>query len=182
MPNIAVVDWEFAGIGRGLNGDLMQLMGEFSMMECAANMYADIMRGQQLRILMSTLSKAYRQVSVAEGSYWTAGAGPPDADEFSLLEPNTPRTRILRSAFLTYGAEIVRWSFVKPWKCRNPGCMVGRQHTIVKHECAMIYEMVKRALWYLRHAKDNEKDFCSLENQLVLQRARRDGRWLLDFF
>jgi hypothetical protein len=179
---VAVVDWEFAGIGRGLNGDMAQLLGQFSMMECAANCNADTVRGEQLRTLMTSMGKAYRQVSFGEGSRWTTRASLSDAEGFAALEPKTPRTQMLRSAFLTYGAEIVHWALIKPWKCRNPACLIDQKHTTVKQECATIQEMIKRAVWYLQHAKDDESEFCSLENQHVLRQARNEGQWLLEFF
>jgi len=181
-PEIGVVDWEFASIGRGLNGDLAQLLGQFAMMECAADCNADAVRGQQLAALVSAISDTYRQVSAEEGSVWTAGGGNPGADRFAALDPNGHRAKLLRSAFLMHGIEIMHWALVKPWNCQNPACMVGPSHTTAKHECMMVQSMVRRAIWHLRHAKEDEHEFCSPENCIALQQAYADGQWLLNLF
>jgi hypothetical protein len=179
---IAVVDWEFASIGRGVNNDLAQLLARFALLHCAAECKQDVLRQKELSALVSAITISYHEISIEERSAWTICSGKSTAKLFADLDERSLRVKMLRSAFLTHGIEIMRCAFGKSWNCEDDRCMVGMKHTTQKHECVMIKAMVERALWYFRHAKDDEREFCSEENCVALQQAYEDGKWLLNLF
>jgi hypothetical protein len=194
-PKVAVVDWEFASIGRGVNNDIAQLLAHLALLHTAATCKGNSIRMRELRIIASATAANYRRLSTDEGALWTGeqlsaereGLGVYETElPFSPLKVASLRAKVLRCTFLIHGAEMMRCAFSQDWNCEDGQCwgMKGGsiQHIAAKHECVMIQAMVERALWYFRYAGENEKEFCSEENMRILRKAYHGDIWMMDLF
>lgn len=178
----AVVDWEFAGIGRGVNCDLAQMLAHFALFHTAARHRGESQYERELYCIATTMIRSYRQISEEEHAPWTRTFDESSAGAFPQLDPRALRAKMLRSAFLTHGIEIMRCAFGKVWRCDDSRCTAEGTHTTEKHKCVLIQKMVERAIWYFRHAGNDEEEFCSGTIAAALTKARNDGQWLLDLF
>ncbi|KAL9628360.1 MAG: hypothetical protein Q9164_007305, partial [Protoblastenia rupestris] len=64
-PEVAVVDWEFACIGKGVNGDLAQLLAHLHLFEIAAAWQEKADSGATINAIMKRLTTEYRRRSHA---------------------------------------------------------------------------------------------------------------------
>ncbi|KAH6705237.1 hypothetical protein BKA61DRAFT_739656 [Leptodontidium sp. MPI-SDFR-AT-0119] len=85
QPTTGVVDWEFANIGRGLNGDMAQLLADLHsyLLEYAPGEVTYV----AVKALMKGISSSYRQRRRITESEWEIG--------------------VLRSAFILHGRELI---------------------------------------------------------------------------
>jgi hypothetical protein len=157
-PTVGVVDWEFASIGRGVDGDMAQFLAHLRLFQLAASWHEQSNQHQALEILTGELTTAYRRQSITEGAEW-AREGKPAADSL--------QARMMRSAFLCCAAEMTNCAFWKVWPCKSPSC--GTPHPTEQEGCKLIQQMVERAVWYLRLAGDDEAEFVKEQNWLATQ-------------
>ena len=157
-PTVGVIDWEFASIGRGVDGDMAQFLAHLQLFQLAASWHEQSNQHQALEILTGQLTTAYRRQSITEGAKW-AREGKPAADSL--------QARMMRSAFLGCAAEMTNCAFGKVWPCKSPSC--GTPHPMEQEGCKLIQQMVERAVWYLRFAGDNETEFVKEQNWLTTQ-------------
>ena len=182
---IGIIDWEFAAIGSGPHGDMSQFLAHLELLRMAAE-YSSEQGGHALRCidrLIESLVRAYA------GMYHTTTA---------TLEEGV-RARVMRSAFLSHGAEIINNAFWKRWVCENASCPAamddgregggssGRVGHIGKVErCLLIRKMVERGIWFLRMAGENQVIFTdNMERHIEEEkwRQKEKGRlWLIDLF
>ncbi len=170
-PDVAVIDWEFACMGRGVNGDMAQLLAHLSLFETAAAWQGKADCGATIKAIMEGLTTEYRCRSQALNQSWLAKSN-------SLApEPRSLTAKLMRSAFLAHGAEIVNNAFWKDWVCISELCCVREPKE--KRQCKLIQTMVKRGWWYLYHAREDEARFVDKENWDAI---RDEGILLRMFF
>lgn len=129
-----LVDWEFAQVnGRGVNGDMAQFL---------ASMHLELIKYQdntsvykRLQSFVLSLCKAYQKSSG------------------HTLERNSSNVgvRLMRSAFILHGREMVNLAFEE-----------NKTHD-------RFQDMVDMGIWYLEHAGDDEDDFIEASNWEMLK-------------
>jgi hypothetical protein len=169
-PQIGIIDWEFASIGRGVNGDMAQLLAHLSLFEVAAAWQGKPDLGDSIDAIIRGLTAEYRRQNQSFKPPWLAGSVSlaPDADSVTA--------RVMRSAFLAHGAEIINNAFWKEWVCGSAQCC-GTENQGKEH-CKLIESMVQKGWWYLYHAQEDETGFVQEENWDAI----RDENILLPMF
>ena len=163
-PQVAVIDWEFACIGRGANGDMAQLLAHLCLFGIAAAWQGKADSQAAINGFIQGLTGEYRRQSHALGHF-------EHAESASLTpEPHSWTARIMRSAFLAHGAEMISNTFGKEWACDNSLCC-GKdpQGPQGKPQCKLIQKMVETGWWYLAHAQEDDATFVTQENWDAVQ-------------
>lgn len=161
---VGIIDWEFASIGRGVNGDMAQLLAHLSLFEIAATWQGDIHSRAVIDTIVQGITTNYRHRHQALNPSWPA-------ESVSLTpEPHSLTARVMRSAFLAHGAEIINNAFWKEWVCHNELCC-GQEHKEKQH-CKLIQTMVKRGWWYLYHAKGDQVEYADKQNWDAIKSER----------
>jgi hypothetical protein len=60
-PLVGVIDWEFASIGRGVDGDMAQLLAHLQLFQLTASWHGQSNQRQALELLTGELTTAYRR-------------------------------------------------------------------------------------------------------------------------
>lgn len=153
---VGVVDWEFASLERGLNGDMAQLFAHLHLHLLAST--EDSAAQTALKTLLASISSTYRRQCRLFGSAWTLPDSPAFADSPSSAPlVSSARARVLRSAFILHGREMISNTFLQKWPCK---CCEGPQN----EKCTLLTKMVNKGAWYLQRAGDSEIDFVEEEN------------------
>lgn len=163
-PIVGVIDWEFACLGRGVNGDISQLLGHLHLYKIVAEWRQDEVLLQRIKTLINSIADTYRAHSIQEGSKWI----PPPAARL-----NNFQATVTRSAFLAHGSEMISSAFWKVWVCDDKAC--GEPHPTETTKCRLVQHMVKMAVWYLDRAGADEKEFADMAQQEDI----RDGSILI---
>ena len=156
-----VIDWEFASEGRGITGDIAQLLAHIHLHLLAAPAKSSLHAA--IKALIFSLTTSYRKQARKNGSDWTVDLG---------TKGPTPATRAMRSAFILHGREMIINSVEREWPC---SCGLKKQRTA----CALRKAMVEEGAWYLRIARADDIDFV---NQAVLTEIVQKERLLLGLF
>lgn len=172
---VGVIDWEFASIGRGVHGDMAQFLAHLELLSISASQSRDFENhGVAVRSLIQSIISSYRATS-------THPTSRPD-DEHNPSSQSL-RTKVIRSALLSHGAEIINNVFWKRWRCVDASCpRAGDLHTDASriHECVLIRRMVERGLTYLRAGYQLLSNSGSSASDFDGNPAQR--LWLLDLF
>ena len=152
-PITGVIDWEFACLGRGVNGDMSQLMAHLHLFKLAAEGRGEELLLQGITSLIQSITSTYHEQSIKEAAKWMPGPVTP---------LNTLQATVMRSAFLAHGAEIVNCAFWKAWPCDDKGC--GQPHPAERRDCRLIQRMIQVATWYLDRAGEDEAKFADTPN------------------
>jgi hypothetical protein len=160
-PQVGVIDWEFACIGRGTNGDMAQLLAHLSLFGIAAAWQGKADSRAAIDGIIQGLIGEYRRRSHALGYLGLAESG-------SLApKPHSWTARLMRSAFLAHGAEMISNTFMKEWACGSALCC-GKECK-EKPQCKLIQQMVETGCWYLSHAREDDATFVTQENWDAVQ-------------
>jgi hypothetical protein len=147
---IGIVDWEFASKGRGLNGDMAQLLADLQSYLLESEGTAEPMY-MAAKALIDSIVGSYHRHSRSNGSPWilqqTTEAGSMEDLPDSLAE-------VLRSAFILHGREIIIAAFTGSWTCKC--CGSGDEKT---NTCAVRKAKVEKGVGYLRAAGDDILQF-----------------------
>ncbi|KKY15801.1 hypothetical protein UCRPC4_g06119 [Phaeomoniella chlamydospora] len=144
---IGVIDWEFASVGRGFDGDMSQLLAHLQQFFMLA-----IHRGNQevassIESLLEGLVGSYLKVSREEQALWTHtptptprfngsrehdnitnNQAPTGTESAEAFQQQQQRQAILRSFLISHAAEIINCAFWKQWEC-GPECCGSRLDT-----------------------------------------------------
>src|SRR5256885_962694 len=90
-PITGVIDWEFACLGRGVNGDMSQLMAHLHLFKLAAEGRGEELLLQGITSLIQSITSTYHEQSIKEAAKWMPGPVTP---------LNTLQATVMRSAFL----------------------------------------------------------------------------------
>lgn len=156
---IGIIDWEFANIsGRGINGDISQIIAHLELFLIAAySRGKDVAPGHisALSAILGGVVSAYKYER--------------DKTDNSELRNDL----IMRSAFLSHGAELINCAFWKIWVCKETECLSclqkqgeisavppdekpGESPNIAEGhsnlQCTLITKMVGRGISFLRCA------------------------------
>ena len=154
-PQVGIIDWEFASIGRGVNGDMAQLLAHLHLFLIAAAWQKRADSLAAINAILQGLTVEYRRRSHALNAPWLP------KPTSSVPEPQSLTARLMRSAFLAHGAEMINTALCKEWPCGSKCCCDENMKD--KQYCKLIQVMVKKGWWYLYHARD-EVRFVDAEN------------------
>lgn len=170
---LGVIDWEFSGRGRGIHGDIAQLLAQVHL-HLIAHGPKEAPATSLIKAFLDGITSSYRTQRQKADKTWTPpiplGRGPP------LPPPATGAlTRTIRSSFILHGREMINAAVDLDWPCEC--CDEGSQKE--KEKCTLIRKMVDRGVWYLCTAGANEADFIRTDNweRSVL---REENRVLID--
>jgi hypothetical protein len=184
---VGVIDWEFAGIGRGVHGDMSQFLAHLELLRISAQQNSVFLGHlQAVEIMIDSLTSAYSRASGTEKDHSYP------RDKIQTLRPRDSSclaAKKMRSAFLSHGAEMINVAFWKEWVCVSSDCPGEKdgQHTKTQHECILVRRMVEQGLWYLRHACKDVVTFCLDKNWKDIDEKadaalKADRKWLIDLF
>lgn len=154
-PRICVIDWEFAGIGRGVNGDMAIIF---------AQLHLHLIEAQDggsaeaaLRTLIRSTAKEYRyqhqRAAACKGVKDLRLQGSRGGD-FPVKLVST-----IRSAFIMHGRKMINNAIERDWKC---GCCKGKPK--LKVNCKLVRKMVDQGVWYVRTAANDTTEFVKEAN------------------
>ena len=144
---VGVIDWEFAGFGSGITGDLAQVLGHLHLHFLAA--HDDSNLASCIRSLIASLATSYRSESRRVGAAWAS-------ENVGAALPNAA-TKAMRGALLLVGREMVTNAVDRRVPCR---CCINK-NTI---SCGIRKAMVERGVWHRRKACASVVEFCRVGN------------------
>jgi hypothetical protein len=154
VPKLGVIDWEFSGPGRGVNGDMAQLFAHLQLQLIASEFHR---RGSAhhagTAALIESTSASYHAQSKANRAPWACQPSSPSEPPPS----SSPATQIFRSALILHGRELINNSIEADWSHFCDGYGNSRKEDLVR-------SMVNAGVWYLRAARSNEVEFAEVEN------------------
>ncbi|PGH17960.1 hypothetical protein AJ79_00859 [Helicocarpus griseus UAMH5409] len=153
VPKLGVIDWEFSGPGRGINGDMAQLLAHLHPYLLAAKFcQPDSPTHRATLALIEGINGSYQALSSMNGgTIWIQGSSntsnPPD--------PLSPVARIFRSAVILHGREIINNAIENDWSglCGNG-----------KEKDEMVRSLVQTGVQLLRLARSNAAEFAKEDN------------------
>lgn len=182
---LAVIDWEFASIGRGINVDFAAMLAHFALFEITAEHAAasasallDNCLVEKVRVFRHGMVTQYRCVSQREDAPWSWAK-----HDHVLPRPSDVQVLILRSSMISHAVEMIRCVTRRNWNCGHNEC-VAFDHELDqrKGDCTLLKRMMTHALWYLQHARSDAVEFCQPSNWDIVKAGRYHGFWLLDLF
>ena len=149
---IGVIDFEFSGLGRGLNGDMAQLFAHLHLHLLSS------LEGSPTHVatkaLIASIGSTYRRECRTLGSLWALPALEVGESPLSVVSSSSACAHVLRSAFLLHGREMISNAIEREWI--SDADQNGKQ--------ALRAKMVNKGVWYLRTAGDNEAEFVGRSN------------------
>jgi hypothetical protein len=171
-PRLCVIDWEFAGFGRSVNGDMATLLAQFHLhlLEARAGSSAEA----SLRTLIKSTAENYRCQLASIPSPICSGR------IFSLRETAATQYPIelmsaMRSAFITHGRKMVNNAVERDWNC---ACCKDEPKS--KTHCKLVRKMVNRGAWYVKMATNSHIDFAEYANWKEVR--EEEGKVILRLF
>ena len=171
-PRVCIIDWEFAGIGRGVNGDIAT---------CLAQLHLHLLVSQvgspaqtALRTLIQSIVGEYRcQVLRRQKDNDTKKVLRMRSNALADLSFEILST--IRSAFIVHGRKMVNNAIEKDWACE---CCNDIEK--VKRDCKLVAKLVDRGVWYLRRAAVDLREFT--EDGNLTEVAKEEGKVILGLF
>ena len=176
LTSIGVIDWEFAGIGRGAHGDIAQFLAHLELLRISAT-YSQH---------SNESSPAFDRVEALISSFVTSYSKLYRPTFLAL--PLGIRLNVMRSAILSHAAEMINCAFWKAWPCHSSTCPAMEQRHSVPQECDLIKAMIERALRLLRVAGESRDGFEERLRTMIEEKGRQngigeaEGMWLMDLF
>lgn len=166
-PEIGIIDWEFAKIGRGLHGDIAQLLAHFELFRIAAEHQGKSAYVGIIDTMVQHLMESYARESARLQAQWTQ-----DQQRYMYYT-------VLRSSLLSQACEMVNCAFWKVWHCEDRACVLDDgAHMTTPSDCVLIKKMIARAIAYLVFAQMTTADFAESRNwQALMEEKRRSGGW-----
>ena len=130
LPKLGVIDWEFASIGRGLDGDIAQLLAHFQQFWIYAHHRGNQRLERVVQALVNGFTASYREHSAAEQASWTRGGGNASAQNVAdaatqeaenKQQIGKAQIKLFRSFIISHAAEMINCAFWKDWDC-GPNC------------------------------------------------------------
>lgn len=146
---IGVIDFEFSGLGRGLNGDMAQLFAHLHLHLLSP------LEGSPAHVaaksMIASIGSTYRRECRTLESPWALPVLEVGESLLSVLSSSSASVHVLRSAFLLHGREMINNALEREW------ISDADEH----EKQALRAKMVNKGVWYLRTAGDNEADFVA---------------------
>lgn len=163
---LGIVDWEFAGLGEAVSGDMAQLTAHMHMYYLAAPAGSPL-RGA-IKSVFDGMATSYRRSCRADGAAWMlSGSEDESGQNIVSLTASSPAVSISRSAFITYGREMITYADMRDWDCEC--CEDGQ-----KERCLLVRRMLDVGLWYLRTAGKNEAEFFENWEKVKYEKREMD--------
>lgn len=171
LTPLGVIDWEFSGQGRGMHGDMAQLLAQVHL-HLIAHAHNKQAASSAIEALIHGITTAYRMQRRETDPAWGASLIP-------LVDHNSPtpplkvaaaaaETRMLRSAFILHGREMINGALDLDWHCDCSHCYAETETETgtekEREKCALVKIMVDKGVWYLRRATASEVDFVRQDN------------------
>ncbi|ETI24397.1 hypothetical protein G647_03766 [Cladophialophora carrionii CBS 160.54] len=167
---VAVIDWEFSNTtGRGVNGDVSQFLAHLECLRVAA-------LTRKVQLVGGHLSAVN---GIVEGF----------VQKYRTMQTKRFDDRIMRSAYLSHGAEIINCAFWKTWVCEDLQCVFcTREAGSVPEpetQCILITKLVDRGLSFLRAAVAEDPYAMTAQLRQGISTSESEGAQLAglyDFF
>ncbi|KIW32440.1 uncharacterized protein PV07_03987 [Cladophialophora immunda] len=154
---VGIIDWEFASIsGRGVNGDVSQFLAHLELLRVAAHTHPPGYARGHLSAVNAIIEGFISQYKPAQTRRFVRDGDSDDDD------------RVLRSAYLLHGAELINCAFWKTWICADPACPSCAQNAQSSladagadagagdpgsgPQCSVVTSLVRRGVSFLRCA------------------------------
>ena len=180
---LGVIDWEFSGRGRGMHGDMAQLLAQVHLHLIAAQEHNRQAATSAVEAFIDGITTAYRTQRREIDPTWGVSLIPFD-DHHPSTPPPVKRTPavaataascMLRSAFILHGREMINGAFDLDWHCE---CSCSHAGPEDKEKCVLVKTMADRGVWYLRRATASDVDFVQQDNWKSV--AEEEGRVLIN--
>lgn len=178
LPKLGVIDFEFSGPGRGVNGDMAQLLAHLHLYYIAWGYCGDRFKSFQAGVLsfIEGLCSSYATYSRSLGAPWqlhTADSSTP----VSLQKPfqaslppsaSSHAAQIFRSSLLLHGREMVNNAVENDWSKYSTDTRSGVTTTTDKtandNSSGLTERMVNTGIRCLRLAGNNIESFVEADN------------------
>lgn len=158
VKKLGVIDWEFAGIGRGVNGDMAQLLADLHLLSICFP--AESVSRAATSAIIQGIHRAYRSQSRINDSTWVIPASPQSVVSTFIAPPaSSVAALMMRSAFILHGREMINMALWRKWSCRC--CPDSTNSERPKESCLVIQEMIQKGTWFIRTAGNNEAEFIT---------------------
>jgi Phosphotransferase enzyme family len=169
-PKICVIDWEFAGVGRGANEDMATFLAQLHLhlLACELGSKAHV---SICALTRSTISSYRRQRYKISGE--EMGEQSMNGESGARLRCNTAADlpiallTAIRSAFIVHGRKMVNNAVERDWRCK---CCVGKKvatninKVLAMKDCKLFANLMNRGIWYLRTAASDLRAFSQDDN------------------
>ncbi|GBF66548.1 hypothetical protein TMEN_9268 [Trichophyton mentagrophytes] len=178
LPKLGVIDFEFSGPGRGVNGDMAQLLAHLHLYCIAWGNCGDRFKPFQAGILsfIEGLCSSYATYSRSLGAPWQLHT-PYCSSPGSLRKPfqaslpppaSSHAAQIFRSSLLLHGREMVNNAVENDWSKYSidtrSGVTVTMGKTATNNGCGLTERMVNTGVRCLRLAGNNIECFVEADN------------------
>jgi len=171
-PRLCVIDWEFAGFGRSVNGDMATLFAQFHLhlLESRAGSSAEA----SLRTLIRSTAENYRR-QLASISSPIRGKRIFSLRDTAATDFPIELVSSMRSAFITHGRKMINNAIERDWKC---ACCKDEPKS--KTDCKLVRKMLDRGVWYVMMAANSPIEFSAYANWKEVR--KEEGKVMLQLF
>lgn len=141
-----VIDFEFPGLGRGLNGNMAHFFAHLHLY--LLNSLESSPAHVACKSIIASIGSTYRGECRTLESPWALPASEVGESPLPVLSSSSASAHVLRSAVLLYGWEMINNALKREW------ISDADEH----EKQALRAKMVNRGIWYLRTAGDNGAD------------------------
>lgn len=110
---VGIIKRKFASIGRGVNGDMAQLLKHLRLLRVAAAWQKQADNLAAINAFPQGLTENYRCRSHALSAPWLAESA------YSAPEATSLTARLMRFPFLAHRADMIKNSFLEDWVCTS---------------------------------------------------------------
>jgi len=171
-PRLCVIDWEFAGFGRSVNGDMATLLAQFHLHLLESRARNSVQAS--LRILIKSTAENYRR-QLASLPSPLGGARTLSLHKTSATHLPVELLSAMRSAFITHGRKMINNAVERDWKC---ACC--KDDPKPKIDCTLIRRMIERGVWYVEIAANSPIEFGEHTNWKKVK--KEEGKVVLRLF
>lgn len=164
-PPIGIIDWEFSGQGRGVNGDMAQFLASLHLSLIAAS--PETQSHEVIKLLIAAVCSAYHYHSP---EWLKKGVGFTSNERKARISSDASEYfQIFRSALILHGREMINNAIERPWPS-----------SIKKETNVLVQEMVRKGAWYIERAEDDVGKMLEAENWEQL--LKEENRIMLNLF
>ena len=151
-----MIDWEFAGIGRGANGDMAVFLAQLHLYLLASPASSSAQNAVKA-LIRSTVGEYRSQCLRNQGGEQVMKDR--RMDTIAAADLPVEIMSAIRSAFIVHGRKMINNALEREWSC---DCCVDIEK--VKRNCNLVAMMVDRGVWYLRRAAEDIRKFSENVN------------------
>jgi hypothetical protein len=155
-PKVCVIDWELAGIGRGLSTDMAIFLAQLQL-HLLASPVGNSAQPALRNLIRSTVGEYRRQT--LKSHMREVRNRVENVDNVAFAKLSVEDLTVIRSAFIVHGRKMINNAVERDWHC---GCCKDKRK--IKRDCKLVVKMVDRGVWYLRRAASDLANFVQNSN------------------